>query len=454
MGVFISNAITDRGRILLGEAQVGATFEATRIVMGSGYIPAGYTARTMTAVVAPVIELAINKKKRAGDGTVTFGGVYSNENITEAFYFREFALYARVEYADGTYSDEALYSYGNAGDNADLMPAYSTSTVVEKQMDLVTWVGNDTVVNLSVTSGVYSPHAEKHAADGEDPLTPAMIGALPIEGGMLKGRLWFGNGTHNGVGSAASNEHALHLGAFREPGNAASPYTNLIIDNDENTPISKRLRVSFDAMDSDTSLRTFDVLHTGIEDLPGVIGGLVDYDLIGNAADFDILEWASSQKYSGTFMVGNNSSGLPRNSVFQGLLCVAQSDKFMLIWDATGAYFIATNTTQFTNGWKEIPTTDKNIVLKVPTNRGYRIYNTDTGTASDFMAGSGYSVMRIMDTFDDNNNYRELMLVGANQSPSAANAVRLLDVVNGQGVAYDLYHTGNAPAVIATAELV
>lgn len=161
MGVFISNAITDRGRILLGEAQVGATFEATRIVMGSGFIPAGYTARTMTAVVAPVIELAINKKKRAGDGTVTFGGVYSNENITEAFYFREFALYARVEYADGTYSDEVLYSYGNAGDNADLMPAYSTSTVVEKQMDLVTWVGNDTVVNLSITGGLYIPTEEK-----------------------------------------------------------------------------------------------------------------------------------------------------------------------------------------------------------------------------------------------------------------------------------------------------
>ena len=178
MAGFIINAITDRGRILLGDAQVGATLEATRIVMGSGHIPSGSTAASMTDVVSPVIELEINKKKRAGDGTVTFGGAFSNETITEAFYLREFALFARVQYADGTYSDEVLYSYGNAGSNADLIPAYSSSTVVEKQMDLVVWVGNETEVNLTVASGLYNAHAEKHAADGEDPLTPSAIGAI------------------------------------------------------------------------------------------------------------------------------------------------------------------------------------------------------------------------------------------------------------------------------------
>lgn len=178
MGVFIHNDITDRGRIMLGDAQVGATFEATKIVMGSGFIPSGYTARTMTGVVAPVIELAINKARRAGDGTVTFGGMFSNETITEAFYFREFALYARVKRADGTYSDEVCYSYGNAGDNADLLPAYSAGAVVEKQMDLVTYIGNDTAVSLKVQSGIRQNHAETHAVDGEDPLTPTMIGAV------------------------------------------------------------------------------------------------------------------------------------------------------------------------------------------------------------------------------------------------------------------------------------
>ena len=182
MGVFIHNDITDRGRILLGDAQVGATFEATKIVMGSGYIPSGYTARTMTGVVAPVIELAINKARRAGDGTVTFGGMFSNETITEAFYFREFALYARVKRADGTYSDEVCYSYGNAGDNADLLPAYSAGAVVEKQMDLVTYIGNDTEVRLTIASGLNTLHAETHAAGGEDPIAPESIGAEKVLG--------------------------------------------------------------------------------------------------------------------------------------------------------------------------------------------------------------------------------------------------------------------------------
>lgn len=155
MGVFINNDITDRGRILLADAQMGATFEATKIVMGSGAMPSGATAASMTAIITPVIELPINKKKRSGDGTVTFGGVFSNETIREAFYFREYGLFARVKYANGTYSDEVLYSYGNAGSNADLIPAYDSGTIVEKQMDLVTWVGNETEVNLSLESGVY-----------------------------------------------------------------------------------------------------------------------------------------------------------------------------------------------------------------------------------------------------------------------------------------------------------
>jgi len=104
--------------------------------------------------------------------------------------------------------------------------------------------------------------------------------------------------------------------------------------------------------------------------------------------------------------------------------------------------------------WDELPTLGKNIVLNVPTNGGYRIKNKNTGAASDFMAGGGYTVMRIMDTYDDVNNYREIMLVGANGSPGITHAVRLLDVVNGVGTSYSLYHEGNSPTAIATAELV
>ena len=165
MGNFSNNAITDVGRNLFAEVQAGAVFIPTRIVVGSGELPAGKTAKTMTNVVTPVASLAINKKERTPDGKAIYGGVYSNKDITTAFYFRELALYARAEYRDldGNVTleiPEVLYSYGNAGSTADYMPAYSTNTVVERQMDLVVFVGNETEIDLSIESGMYVTREE------------------------------------------------------------------------------------------------------------------------------------------------------------------------------------------------------------------------------------------------------------------------------------------------------
>lgn len=160
MGNFSNNAITDVGKMLLADVQAGAVFTPTRIVIGSGSMASGATAQSMTDVITPVRSLTINKKKRSPDGKCVFGGVYTNEEVTEPFYFRELALYAKAVYLnlDGSVKSEGaeiLYSYGNAGTNADYMPAYSTSAVIEKQIDLVTWVGNDAQVDLTIESGVY-----------------------------------------------------------------------------------------------------------------------------------------------------------------------------------------------------------------------------------------------------------------------------------------------------------
>ena len=158
MANFQNNAITESGRLLLAEVQAGAVMIPTRIVLGSGSIPAGKEPATMTAVVAPVKDLEINKKEKTPDGKIVFGGVYDNRDVTQPFYFRELALYARAEYRneDGSVKkavDEVLYSYGNAGATADYMPAYSTETVVEKQLDIVVYVGNSAKVELTIASG-------------------------------------------------------------------------------------------------------------------------------------------------------------------------------------------------------------------------------------------------------------------------------------------------------------
>ena len=155
MGVFSSSAITDSGRQLLGHVQMGAVFTPTRIVIGNGSLPAGTTVQTITAVVAPVQTLTISKKKRSNDGLVTIGGVYSNKEVTTNFYFRELGLYAKAVYPNGTEIAELLYCYGNAGNSADLMPAYTSGQPVEREIDIVTYIGNDTDVDLTIGSNVY-----------------------------------------------------------------------------------------------------------------------------------------------------------------------------------------------------------------------------------------------------------------------------------------------------------
>lgn len=171
MANFQNNVITDVGRIMFGDVQMGETLIPTKIVIGSGRIPAGKTARTMTDVVSPVINLSISKKQKANDGTVVFGGVYSNETIISDFYFRELALYAKA----GEDGDEVLFSYGNAGETADYMPAYTSGTPVQRQIDLSIYIGNDTQVDLTIADGVYVtadqleayvPKTEKGVANG------------------------------------------------------------------------------------------------------------------------------------------------------------------------------------------------------------------------------------------------------------------------------------------------
>lgn len=160
MSAFYDNNVTDVGRLLLGDVQMGASFVPTKIVIGKGYLPQGKTTRTMTDVADAVKELALNKATKNPDGDAIFGAIFSNEDIQEAFYYRELGLYAKGVYYNQSggverETAEVLYSYGNAGENAELIPAYSTGSVVERQLDLLVYIGNDTEVKLEIETGVY-----------------------------------------------------------------------------------------------------------------------------------------------------------------------------------------------------------------------------------------------------------------------------------------------------------
>lgn len=160
MSSFVDNVVTNAGAQLLSEVLLGAKLQPTKIVMGSGYIPSGQTSKTLTAVVTPEAELEIVKKERVDATHVVVGGVFSNDEVENDFYFRELGLYCKAVKEDGTVLPEVLYSYGNAGDAADLIAAYTTGTAIERQIDLLTYVGNDTNVDLSISSGAYVTMAD------------------------------------------------------------------------------------------------------------------------------------------------------------------------------------------------------------------------------------------------------------------------------------------------------
>ena len=160
MSAFYDNNVTDVGRLLLGDVQMGARFVPTKIVIGKGYLPQGKTTRTMTDVADVVKELVLNKATKNPDGDAIFGAIFSNADIQEAFYYRELGLYAKGVYYNQSggverETAEVLYSYGNAGENAELIPAYSTGSVVERQLDLLVYIGNDTEVKLEIETGLY-----------------------------------------------------------------------------------------------------------------------------------------------------------------------------------------------------------------------------------------------------------------------------------------------------------
>ncbi len=167
MSVFFDNNITDVGRQLWAEMQAGGSFVPTRIVVGSGYLPTGKTTKTVTAVAEPVQSIQLNKSEKMSGGDYVFGGVFTNKDVTAAFYYRELALYAKVERPDGTETEETLYSYGNAGANAELIPAYSTGTAVERQLDILSYMGNDATVTVEIATGIYVSKTEFDAKFGE-----------------------------------------------------------------------------------------------------------------------------------------------------------------------------------------------------------------------------------------------------------------------------------------------
>lgn len=160
-GIYDAVYTVDGGILLADVIAKEATLDITKIVLGSGYLPEGKGMQQMTDIAIPEVELPIKRKYRAEDAAeVVIGTDFNNETVTKSFYYREFGMYAKAIYQDETESEEVLYLYGNAGDSAEWIPAHSTSTAVVKRIDMITYVGNKTNVNVEIEDGIHPTYEE------------------------------------------------------------------------------------------------------------------------------------------------------------------------------------------------------------------------------------------------------------------------------------------------------
>ena len=153
MAAFINNDITTAGLIVLAKGVAGQKINYTKIVLGNGYLEEGQTPRTLTGVVSPKATVDITKLKINGDGTVAVGGIFTNGDETEGFYYRELGLYAEDPDPE---VGEVLYCYGNCGDLAEWIPPSGGATIVEKTIDIVTAIGTATNVTAYIPADAYA----------------------------------------------------------------------------------------------------------------------------------------------------------------------------------------------------------------------------------------------------------------------------------------------------------
>lgn len=156
MGSFTLNSITVKGLNVIAKLVAGSTLEFTRIAVGDGAMPSDKTPLTVTDLTHKLFDVTINSVTSDGTGSAIVKGVFSNANRETGFFYRELGLYAK----DPDTKAEFLYCYGNAGADAEWINPSGASSVVEKEVTIITLVGNAETVTANIASGIYATKEE------------------------------------------------------------------------------------------------------------------------------------------------------------------------------------------------------------------------------------------------------------------------------------------------------
>lgn len=160
MSTFTMNSITVQGLNVIAKLVAGSTLEFTRIAIGDGAMPSDKTPLTVTDLSHRLFDVTINSVTSNGNGSATVTGVFSNADKETGFFYRELGLFAK----DPDTQKEFLYCYGNAAADAEWISPSGASSVIEKEVKIVTLVGNAEKVTANIPSGIYATKEEMQTA--------------------------------------------------------------------------------------------------------------------------------------------------------------------------------------------------------------------------------------------------------------------------------------------------
>jgi microcystin-dependent protein len=144
MAQFGTMQLTTLGIALQNKAEAGIQLNFTRVAIGDGQLSQGQDVTALTALIDQKMSLSVTNIDTS-NGLATLRTVFSNASLQNGFYVREFGIFAQDPQLG-----EILYSYSNAGDQADFLPDGGGPNVVEEIFDIVTTIASAANVTATI----------------------------------------------------------------------------------------------------------------------------------------------------------------------------------------------------------------------------------------------------------------------------------------------------------------
>lgn len=144
MAVFPSFKLTEKGEELLNRSiGEGKTLTFTKFEIGNGDAPSDF--RKQTGLVNKFYEFPILNTSIQKDQVLRIKGYFDNKSFSEDKQLKEIGVYVRLEGIDIDY----LYSYTNAGDTGDIIPA-SSRGFYSRTLDVANYIGYATNITFNI----------------------------------------------------------------------------------------------------------------------------------------------------------------------------------------------------------------------------------------------------------------------------------------------------------------